>query len=369
MSACSANIVGKISPTKRTDPCPPVGKGTYKVANVCKSSPYVFYTPRQSKPGFRESIQDLTLLNTFNKDLRKFFMIPKCVLEKGVPGKTEETTVVVSKLTSLLDYMERKAEHLLETYIDFTHKYLKAVLKTNPQDIWQVVSMDFKPDNLMVNGRTGKMYITDFSPMREHKDGRYSYVTTPLYVLGDDFSDYKINKKYSALEISQVAWNAGLLCILTSLYHLICIRNHLATGVSPKTAEDLGFDQLERLFRVRARDLASRQKNVMKALRNLHHTPVDMDIVESWLTMKPFGRRTPLIVRARTAKKNRKEPQSQKSKSRSASKPDCKSFLSGLKRSSVSKVVNPLTNRMIMKRGADGKPTALVKKILKHCGQ
>jgi hypothetical protein len=361
MSTCSANLVGKLS-IKKSDPCPAVGKGSYKVANVCKSNPYVYYTPRSSKKGFRESIDDLLFLEKMNKKLRDFYMIPKCVLQNGVPGKTDEKTVVVSKLTGIPEYMERKPDELLQTYTDFVTRYLKDVSKHNSDEIWKVVSTDFKPDNIMVDGKTGKIYITDFSPMRQHVDGFYSYVTTPIFVLGNDFNDFKLNKKYTPLQISKIAYHINLLCVLSTLYHLISTRNLLTSGHTFRNAESLAFHALDDLVNRKDKSLASRQKAVMKGLRKLSHAPVDMSVVETWLTINPFGKRPSAIERSRQTKK----PTPAKKPTKKSSKSGCSSFLSALKRQSI-KAVNPITGRQILKKGPDGKPTALVKKLVKHC--
>lgn len=361
MSNCSATILKKITPTRKSDPCPVRSKGSFKAANVCDKSPYVFYTPVASKGGFRESIDDLMILEKFDKKLRSFFMTAKCVLPNGVPGKTDEKTVVVNKLTSLFEFMQTKQDRLLQIYVDFVTSFLKEVGRMNKEDIWQVVSTDFKPDNVMIDSKKENMLITDFSPMRKDVREFYSYVATPYFIMGDNFKDYSWNKRYTSLQASKIAYHISLVCMLSSLFHLISVRNYMTSGNTIKESENLSFDIMHKMYEKAPSTLTARQKMLIKALRKLPHTPIDMDVVESWLTMDPFKTGKSVIARSRVSKK-KVSPQAKKK----SSKPGCSSFLAALNRSSV-KLTNPLTGRQILKKGPDGKPTALVKKIMKHC--
>jgi serine/threonine protein kinase len=361
MSNCSATILKKVTPTRKSDPCPVRGKGSFKAANVCDKSPYVFYTPVASKGGFRESIDDLMILEKFDKKLRSFFMTAKCVLPNGVPGKTNEKTVVVNKLSSLFDFMQTKQDRLLQIYVDFVTRFLKEVGRMNKEDIWQVVSTDFKPDNVMIDPKKEQMFITDFSPMRKDVREFYSYVATPYFIMGDNFKEYSWNKKYTSLQASKIAYHISLVCMLSSLFHLISVRNYMTSGNTIKESEDLSFDIMHKMYEKSPSTLAAREKSLLKALRKLPHAPVDMDIVESWLTMDPFKTGKSVISKSRVSKK-KVSPQAKKK----SSKPGCSSFLAALNRSSI-KLTNPLTGRQILKKGPDGKPTALVKKIMKHC--
>jgi serine/threonine protein kinase len=365
MSNCSAAILKKVTPTKSSDPCPARNKGSFKAANVCEKSPYVFYTPSSSKRGFRESIEDLMLLEKFDKKLRSFFMTAKCVLPNGVLGKTDEKTVVVNKLTNLFEFMQTKPDRLLQIYVDFATRFIKEVGRINKEDIWQVVSTDFKPDNVMIDPKKEQMMITDFSPMRKDVKGLYSYVATPYFIMGDDFKEYSWNKKYTSLQASKIAYHISLVCMMSSLFHLISVRNYMTSGNTIKESENLSFDIMHKMYEKSPSTLAAREKSLMKALRKLSHAPIDMDVVESWLTMDPFKTGQSVIAKARVSKKKSSKKVSPKAGKRS-SKPGCSTFLAGLKRSSI-KLTNPLTGRQILKKGPDGKPTALVKKIMKHC--
>jgi serine/threonine protein kinase len=352
MSTCSPSLIRKIV-SKRSDPCPPVGKGSYKVANVCHKSPYVYYTPRASKRGFRESIDDLMIPESFDRELRAFFMTPLCILPKGIPKKTDERTVVVNRLTGVLEYMERKPDQLLQTYTDFVRRYIQQIYKMDPSEVWRLVSTDFKPDNLMIDERDERLLITDFTPVRKHEDGFFSYITTPMFVHGDDFNDFKEGKKYTDLQMSEISYHIFILCALTSLFHLISTRNHLTSGYTARDAENQGYQDLNDLFSPKNRTLHSRQQTILRALRKISHAPIDMAVVESWLANTPFRKRKSIIERSRKPSKK-------------GSKTGCTTFLSALKRRST-KAVNPITGRQILKRGPDGKPTALVKKLVNHC--
>ena len=153
MNICPKSITDKLKVNKNIDPCPPRGQGTYKVANVCQSNPYVYYTPSRgiSARDFNDAIDDLYLPFSFPENIRKFYMLPKCKIDK-VEKKTDLKTAVVDKLSPVIDAMLISGpEKVIESYIQFISEYLENISKITPEDIWQVVSTDFKTDNIMID--------------------------------------------------------------------------------------------------------------------------------------------------------------------------------------------------------------------------
>lgn len=330
--SCPSNIEKIIQVKGQKDPCPAVGKGSFKKANVCKTSPYVYYTPVKSIEGYKESIQDLVILDKFDADIKKFFMTAKCSLP-NIPKKSNHATVIVDKMVSIPSYIKENPSYpVVDKFISFIDRFLKQVVKYNPEDIWEMMSTDLKTDNVMINPENGNMYITDFSPAR-HRDGDYySFISTPIFTIMDDIKDFSYSKKYTKKQISVITLDIFILTALTTLYHIYFINENLKKKLSVKVSEDRAFDMLEKIPGKRSMNLNMLQREVLKALRKLDG--IDMGNVESWTTVK-IGKRRATITRTRV--------------SRSANK--CEEILS-LARSSKVKVTNPLTGRTILRKGA-----------------
>lgn len=337
------------------DPCPPVGKGTYKVANVCKKIPYVYYTKtsRVSKAEFKEAINDLYLPLSFPKHIQKYYMIPKCKVS-GIPKKTDVETAVVDKLTPMIDAMrELGGKNVINMYLEFITRYLSDISIVNPNDLWQIISTDFKVDNMMISGK--KIYITDFTPARANQDGTFDIITTPIFVLGNDFPGYDFLFKYSAYEISNIAYEICFLCILTSLYFMSQATIGLNKGYDNRKTEDYAFNALEKLAQ------SMKNKTLSTRIELMYNVLEKENIMglKVWLKLNPFTKRKP-------APKPKPVPKPKTPKPTSSDSP-CHVFLKAMKSSSPT-VINPVTGRKINKRDKDGNPTALIKKLVKECG-
>jgi serine/threonine protein kinase len=294
-------------------------------------------------------------------------MTPKCLLPAGVPTKTNYSTVVVEKLTSLSDYMtsETQARKLIGKYVDFVTDYLSQLQNVKPEDVWMVVSTDFKTDNIMIQKNTEQLFITDFSPMRKHRSGRFYYVTTPIFVFKDDFTDFNPNKVYADLQISKIAYKISLLCMLTTLMHLILGTINLKKKISSQDALWEAYDMMENFNPYTIKTLTSRQNHVVKFLQT-YSEYFDLKTVRKWLKISPFGTRKTVIRRSRSSR----QPQpvaAPKSKVVTKGKSmACREFLARLQ-GSGSRLTNPITGKQILKVGANGKQNPLVKKILQYC--
>lgn len=365
MKDCAATLANKFTINKGKDPCSIVNKGSYKKANICEKLPYVYYTPKGSKKEFKEAIQDLELIDKFDGRIKKYYMSPLCVLEKGVPGKTDQKTVVVSKLVDMLSVLEKKPKVLINNYIEFVTGYLKEVSKFGPSEIWRIVSTDFKPDNLMIDKDTDNILITDFSPMRKNRDGTFGCIVTPVFVFDYNYKDYSSNKKYTDLEASKIAYHTCLLAMLVTLFYFLGVAEYIKDGLSTEKADDKILTKVEKMPFKQAKTLHDRQILILKELRSMFKTQVDMSVIESWVTINPFGRKASTIHQAKTSEK--KSPKiSPRGRSSEGSSTKCSKFLSSIK-SRATTVVNPLTGRKIMTRTANGVYTPLIKKIIRSC--
>lgn len=334
------------------DPCPPRGKGTFKVANVCINNPYVYYTKtsRISNRDFKDAIDDLYLPMQFPKILQKYYMMPVCRVD-GIPKKINVETAVVEKLTSVVDAMrELGSDKVIRSYIKFVEGYLKDVSKLNPDDIWQVVSTDFKTDNVMVDLSSKRFYITDFTPAHASDDGTFSLIMTEIFVLGHNMTDYSPSKKYNNLDMSKISYEICLLCALTTLCFMIGASEALET--TSKTAfEDRAYDWLEKIEK-RCRSLKIRKVSdrIKYVVGEISRNYKEYD-VSKWLSVNPFSRRSPGAGGKQTRKK-RDAP--------------CQVFLKAMK-SRAPVIINPVTGKKINKRDSKGRPTALIKKLIKQC--
>jgi hypothetical protein len=352
MKACSKTIIENIKVKGKNDPCPPRGKGTFKVANVCEKYPYVYYSPRGSIKEFKEAIEDLSLPFAFPKMIQKYYMLPKCKLD-SVPKKVSSNTVVVDKLTTVGDAIENVGgAKVIKSYIKFISSYLSDISKINPQDIWQMVSTDFKVDNIMVDVSKNRFYITDFTPARAREDGTFDIIMTSLFVLSDDFTDYDERKKYNQHDISKITYDICLLCMLTTLYFMVQTASMVDSGYSVDISEDAAADETDDLYRGNNKTLRTRQEYVLAKLSKIKYKDIDLSVVKEWFSQDPF------------AVKYVREPK--KVMSRKSEDSPCKTFMKAYKGSSP-KVVSPVTGRMVNKFDKNGNPTPLIKNLLKQC--
>jgi serine/threonine protein kinase len=243
---CSSALLGIF--TKKPDPCPAKSKGSFKVANVCKFHPYVYYTPRGSVKNFKDSIDDVLLVERFDPGVKRFYMSVKCVLPNGVPGKGTERSVVVEKLTPLETIIKTRPDiNLIAMYSDFVTEFLTEVMKFAREDIWELLTTDLKPDNLMYSEREGRLKFTDFSPIRKTDKGTSSIVSTPTFSILDNFSDYSSHKKYTDLQLSNFGLNLFLITAMTSLIYInAAVNAWKSTKVS--NINDFGWTSLDNVL-------------------------------------------------------------------------------------------------------------------------
>lgn len=136
---------------------------------------------------------------------------------RNIPKKMDMETAVVSKLTPVIDAMrELGAETVINMYLNFITNYLSDISKINPSDLWQVISTDFKIDNIIAM----KFYITDFTPARDTGNGTFYVIRTPVFVLGANIPDFRYNGIYTTYQISKITYEIFFLCMLTSLYFM-----------------------------------------------------------------------------------------------------------------------------------------------------
>lgn len=344
---CEKSLIDKFKLRGSNDPCPPRGKGTFKVANVCDASPNVYYTKTSgvSKTEFKEAIDDLYLPLTFPKQIQKYYMIPKCRIS-GVPKKTEMETAVVNKLTPVIDAMRILGwKNVIKLYLKFIKSYLSDISLLNPNDIWQVISTDFKVDNIMIDVSEERFYITDFTPSRANENGSFDLIMTPIFILGDDILEYDYTKKYSPYDISKLAYDICFLCILTSLFFMVNAGHAISLDYSNKDVENYAFGRFEDLI------YSLPRKNTLTIRIQTMFDALDKSVLKlkEWNMLNPFV--------------NKKSP---KSVSQKSSGIPCHVFLKAMKSSSPT-VINPLTGKKIKKKDQGGNPTTLVKKIMSGC--
>lgn len=357
--ACSNLIESKFA-LKVEDPCPAVSSGSFKVANVCKADPYVYYTPTQGTRAqdFNEGIDDIKYIDKLDPKTKKFFMASICDLKNGVKDKTTLSTIVVEKLIPVETYLESHSPaKFLTKYVKFISSFLRELNNYDVADYRKIITTDFKPENIMVN-KTGRIFITDFSPLRQRTGDRWGYVATPLFLLGDDFVDYAPLGRYTSQEISIIGVKMFVLTALTTLYHLARVVKLYSGGLKMKTAIDQGFSNLYALRKSKKKTLIERIEFMMETLKG-ELSSKDMTEVGKWIkivnkiqTPQPKG----VIGKGKLTaggKQSKKTPET-------LSKSKCQEFLKKAKAGKLT-LTNPITGRQIAANGA------VAKRIMKQC--
>jgi serine/threonine protein kinase len=379
-----------------TESCPEGGRGTFKVSNVCENIPYVYYTKsgKVSKDEFAESINDLYLPLTFPESIRKYYMIPICRL-KEIPGKIKMETAVVEKLTSLEDAMKILTPlQVIKSYIQFVDDYLEDVSKLAPEDVWKVISTDFKPDNVMMDVSSKRLYITDFSPAYESSNGTFTMIVTDIFTLGElSTRDFNRFRKYTKLEISKLSYSICLICMISTLCYLLFCADAM-TKKKLKRLYVYAYEKIDELIETVEKSKLDRLSDKTLYLLSYISNAYRKYDVSRWMLQTPFSKkppqakpaddpcsefmrginlgeatvRNPDTGRMIVTKDARGRPTTliKKLISRCSSDSPCDKFLEEMKNSSPT-LINPDTGKKINKRDARGRPTALIKKLISRC--
>lgn len=361
--SCTKAFEDKLS-LRLEDPCPAVSSGSFKVANVCKVDPIVYYTPAPgSRPqDFNESIEDIKYLDKLDTKMKRFFMTAICDLKHGVKDKTKVSTVAVGKLIPVEDYLDSHSPtKFISRYVKFINDLLREIKHYNVTDYWKFITTDFKLDNMMVNN-TGRIFITDFSPLRKRSGNRWGYVATGAYLLKDNFKDYNPLNKYTDEEISIIGIKMFLLTTLTTLSQLINIAVFIRNGFRGKTAVNKSWTDLYRLGdRNPSDNLDGRINFVLNSLLG-NLSPKDARIVRSWakILQTKIGKTAPILKKAKLTAGPSVGASGPSRIGLNISKTKCQEFIKKAKDGRL-KLTNPITGRQIAANGA------VAKKIMKQC--
>jgi hypothetical protein len=115
-------------------------------------------------------------------------------------------------------------------------------------------------------------------------------------------------------------------------------------------AEEAAADELDILHDYSNNTLKSRHEVLVRRISHMKYENIDLSVVRTWMSQNPFS-----------------NIQSKKTISRKSSDDEaCKTFMRAY-RGSSSKITNPDTGKKINKKGKNGEPTALIKKLLERC--